>query len=62
MNENDSEEMVGAVSYGLGKVCEFLVNLMSSLSFHDGLGRLQSTNKGLLAEIDLFSRCLMEED
>ncbi|KAL3507195.1 hypothetical protein ACH5RR_032577 [Cinchona calisaya] len=62
-NDNSKEqEKAVAVSKGLGEVCEFLFNLMSSLSSHDGLGSLLSTNEGLLAEIDLFSKCLMDED
>lgn len=46
----------------VGKVCAFLINLMSSLSSHDtGQGRLRHTNKQLLAEIELFAKYVAQE-
>lgn len=64
--QNDTSEVQkekeSGLSDGSGKVCEILINLMSSLSSHDGLGRSQCTNEELLAEIDSFSKSLMDED
>lgn len=52
-------EIVAADADDLGKVFEFLLKLMSSLSSHDKyLGQVQCANRWLLAEIELFSNCV----
>lgn len=46
----------------IGKVFEFLIHLMSSLSSrHKDLGQFQCANRRLLAEIELFSNCVAKE-
>lgn len=59
----DSVEKTVITSEGLGKVCEFLINVMS---FQSSTGmnstEIKERNKCLLDEIEVFSKNIMEED
>lgn len=54
---------VAAASDYLGKVCQFLIRLMTTQpsSSMESI-RPQSGKRELLEEIDLFSKCLMRDD
>lgn len=59
--ENQLETDVGGNQDQVGRVRAFLVGLVCSQSYPD-CERSQSRKKQLLEEIELFSRCLMEEE
>lgn len=52
---------VGANQDHVGRACTFLIDLVSSQS-DSVCERSQSRKKQLLEEVELFSRCLVEEE
>ncbi|KAL1807105.1 hypothetical protein ACET3Z_030173 [Daucus carota] len=62
-SKEEHTEKLNIASEGLGNVCEFLINLMSSQSPAGIRSKdVQVRNKDLLEEIELFSKDIMEED
>ncbi|CAI9117522.1 OLC1v1018922C1 [Oldenlandia corymbosa var. corymbosa] len=63
-NDSNYEKKTKAneVPNGVGNIFELLINLMSSHRSTDTSLRVENTNKDLLAEIESFLKCLMEEE
>jgi len=61
--EEEKTWNVAAASDYVGKVCQFLISLITTQpSSVMESSRFQSGKRELLEEIDLFSKCLMRED